>query len=493
MEKRRSLEINMLLNVFRGIIVIIMPLITFPYVSRILGVESIGKVNFVHSIIAYFILLADLGIRMYTVGQGPKYRDDKKKLERFVNSIFTINLISTVVSYILLWSIYLAVPKFHYYKTLFIIMSFQIILKTIGVEWLYSIFEDFLYITLRTIIVNITYVFLLFIFVKSPSDLFIYAILITVSQYGSNLFNYIHSRKYLKLHITKELDLNKHLKPIMLLFATQATITIYVSSDTTILGFLCGDSAVGIYSVSVKVYTIIKNIVASVVAVSIPRLAACIGENNKKAFNSVAEETYKILVTILLPTICGIVFMSKNIVLIISGISFIAATTSLSILSVAMFFCVGAYFWGQAILIPVGREKVLFQATIISAISNVILNFLLIPLWQEKAAALTTLIAEGIAFVWCAIEGKKYVEIKGIGKTIAKTIVGCFGIAICVFIIKTQRWSLFAETLIAITSSVLTYFVIEILLKNDVIYSVIKAVLKKFGIITKHREKEKRG
>ena len=146
---------------------VIMPLITFPYISRTLGVENVGKVSFVNSVISYFGLLAALGIRMYTVSAGSKYRNDHEKMNRFANSVFTINVIFTVNAYVLLFLLVATIPKFQEYMVLFAILSLQIILTTIGVDWINVIYEDYFYITVRTILFNLLQLILLFLFVRT--------------------------------------------------------------------------------------------------------------------------------------------------------------------------------------------------------------------------------------------------------------------------------------------------------------------------------------
>ena len=145
--KQKSLKLNMVLNATRGILSVLFPLITFPYISRVLGVENIGRYNYANSIISYFILLAGLGIEKYAIRDGAAYRENKEMMSRFSNEMFTINVLSTLVSYILLTAVLFAFPGIKRYWILLIILSFQIILKTIGVDWLYSIYEDYLYIT----------------------------------------------------------------------------------------------------------------------------------------------------------------------------------------------------------------------------------------------------------------------------------------------------------------------------------------------------------
>lgn len=477
--KDKSIKINMILNGIKGLLGVMFPLITFPYISKILGTENIGKYNFANSIISYFVLLAALGINTYAIREGARLRDDKEKLNKFIKEVFTINIISTIVSYLLLFISILIVPKFKDYSALIFILSLQVVFQTIGIEWIYSIYEDYKYITIRSIMFQILSIALLFIFVHSEKDLYIYAIITVISSVGSNILNFIHSKKYCKISVTKNINFKNHIKPILILFATTITITIYVNSDITVLGFLTNDYNVGIYSVSTKIYTIIKNLLASVVIVSIPRFSALLAQNKKEEFKNTAEDIYKTLLTIVIPAIVGIIILRQEIILIISDITYIEATSSLALLSIAIFFCLGAYFWGQAMLVPLKQEKKVLKVTIVSAIVNVILNLLLIPIWKENAAAITTIIAEAIAFIYCKYETKKIIKLDNFNSIFIKSMVGCIPIVIISFIIRNYISNIFALTIITVILSIISYVIVESILKNEVILYYLDKIKKK--------------
>lgn len=474
--KDKSIKINMILNGIKGILGVIFPLITFPYISKILGTENIGKYNFANSIISYFVLLAALGINTYAIREGARLREDKEKLNKFIKEVFTINIISTIISYSLLFILILIVPKFKGYSTLIGILSLQIIFQIIGIEWIYSIYEDYKYITIRSIAFQIISLALLFICVHSETDLYIYAIITVISSVGSNIFNFIHSKKYCKISITKSINLKEHMKPILILFATTITITIYVNSDITILGFLTNDHNVGIYSVSTKIYAIIKNLLASVVIVSIPRFSALLSQNKEEEFKNTAEDIYKTLLTIVIPAIVGIILLRNEIILIISDITYIEAISSLALLSIAIFFSLGAYFWGQAMLVPLKQEKKVLKITIVSAIVNIILNLLLIPIWKENAAAITTIIAEAIAFIYCKYETKKIIKLDNFNSILVKSILGCIPIIIISLVIRNYISKSILSTILIVLLSVISYVIIEIVLKNEVVVSITRKV-----------------
>lgn len=473
---QQSLKVNMLLNGIKGIMSIAFPLITFPYISRVLGVNNLGKYNFASSIVSYFVLFSGLGISTYSIREGARIRENSKEISLFTNEIFTINVCSTVVSYVSFLILILLTPKFSNYIILMIILSLQIVFKTIGIEWIYSIYEDYIYITVRSIIFQILSIVMLFLLVKGEKDVEKYAIITVISAVGSNVFNYLHSHKYCEVKLTKTIDWKRHLKPIMILFAMSVAVTIYVNSDITILGFLSDDFAVGIYSVSTKVYSVIKTLLSSILIVSIPRLSAALGKSESEDFCKIAEDIYKSLLTVIIPSIVGIIVLRREIIIILSGADYLKATSSLFLLSIALLFCLGSWFWGQCILIPLKFENIVFQVTIVSALVNILMNFLLIPIWKENAAAFTTIIAEGISFAWCYVKGKQFVDMSGIFQLFLKIIFGCISIFFVSLIVHSFISSVYLRLFLIILLSIINYFVIEFLLKNIVICSIITSV-----------------
>lgn len=478
--REKSLKLNMILNAIKGIMSIVFPLISFPYVSKILGVENIGKYNFANSIINYVVLFAGLGISTYAIREGARIRNNMGELRTFAGEMFSINVISTIVAYIGLFILLIIVPKFHEYTSILLILSLQVVFKTIGIEWIYSIYEDYAYITIRSIIFQALSLVLLFLLVKTQNDVNRYAAITVLSSVGSNILNYVHARKYCKVSLTIKINWKRHIKPILVLFAMSLTVTLYVSSDTTMLGLLCNDYTVGIYSVSTKIYSIVKTVLSSVLVVSIPRLSSLIGESKGDEFNEVASDIYRTLLTLVLPAITGLIVLRKQIILILADNTYIRAESSLMLLSIALLFCLGAWFWGQCILVPLKKENIVFKATIVSAIVNVVLNLVLIKTWKENAAAFTTILAEAISLFWCSYFAHRYTKLTKIVSTTIKSLIGCLvivGVAVLGSMIISSDIAYICFT---VGFSVLLYGATEVFLKNEAIWSILRS-LKKYS------------
>ena len=217
--KLKSIKLNMFLNYIRTMLSLLFPLITFPYASRILMPEGLGKVNFARSIIQYFALLAMLGIKAYGVRECAKCRDDRDKLSKLCFELFTINIIATIGAYIILFWAMLMIPALSNYRMLLVVLSCTLLFNTIGMEWLYSGLEEYGYITLRSVFFQIISLILLFSMVHTKEDYLKYAAISVISSTGSNICNLIHVRKFISFDISKKLELKKHIKPVFVFFA----------------------------------------------------------------------------------------------------------------------------------------------------------------------------------------------------------------------------------------------------------------------------------
>lgn len=466
----KSLKLNAFLNGLRSMLSVIFPLITFPYISRVLNVSGIGKYNFSSSVVSYFMLIAALGINNYAVREGAKYRNNRPKINQFANEVFTINTCSAIVAYVCLLICLIIFSKLHSYFICILIYSIQIGFSVISVDWLFTIYEDFVYITIRSILFQIISIVLLFIFVRHSNDYLNYAAITVFSAVGSNILNFYKAEKEHRIHLIFHFDWKKHMMPIMILFAANVANLIYVNSDITLLGLMKNNYVVGIYSISSRIYGIIKSVLSAVLLVSVPRLALLYGNRKFSEYKMLLLKLTNVLVLLTLPAMIGLVMLSKQIILIIAGNHFMRSVTSLQILAVAYIFSILAWILSDCVLIPAKREKYLLCSMTISALVNIIFNVIMIPYWSENAAAISTVLSELIMFAVNYHYTKDIVKEVFISKSLLKTFVGstlgCIGIIIICLEIDTISSSIIIQTILSVLFSVLGYGLILVLLKN---------------------------
>lgn len=467
--KIKSIKVNATLNMTKQLCKVVFPLITMPYVTRVLQASGYGKYNFGSSIVSYFILLAGLGINDYAIREGARVRNNKKKFQIFSEEVFTINVLSTIASYVILFILLLFSKKLLDYRLLIIVQSISIILNTIGCDWINSVYEDYFYITVRYIVIQILSVIMLFALVKNADDYVMYAFVTSIASAGGNILNVFYIRRYVHLKVTKKMNLKQHIKPIMMLFFNTIASTIYVNSDTTMLGYLQSETAVGIYGLATKIYLVIKQLLNAIVMVALPRLSAYLGSGEEVKYRELTNKIFKAVCTLVVPAVVGMFMLSEEIVVIIGGAEYISGVLALKILSFALFFSVLSVFYCCAIMLPFKQEKICLIASSISALLNVALNFLLIPIISFNGAAVTTLTSEALILVIYIISGRKFVKLKTDYRFIISITVGCLAIVLICFGMKSVISNDIIIILISIFMSAPTYFLLQIVFKNEIV------------------------
>lgn len=482
--KAKSLSVNALLNSLQTILNLIFPLITFPYVSRVLSVDSIGKYNFSNSIVSYFVLIAGLGISRFAVREGAKLRDDRKLFSVFASEIFTINLCSTAFSYLLLFITLLLVSSLQSYKEAILIFSIQIFFTTVGMDWLYTIYEEYGYITIRNIIFKIISIILLFTLVKHSDDYLKYVSITVFASTGSYLLNFFHAKRFFDLTLRWNFNWREYLIPIFSIFGTMVAVTIYVSSDTTILGFLKGDYAVGIYSIATKIYGMIGPVVSSTMAVAIPRLAMLIGQKRYLEYRSLLTELINTTIVVIFPVMTGLVLVSKDVVLLIAGSNFLRSAVSLKILSIALLFGTINTIFVECVLIPAKRENKTLVSSIVAAIVNILLNFAMIPIFIEKGSAVTTVIAEFTSMLLNYYFGKDIIGNlydKRFFSNLLTVIIGCSTIIIVCGLVNNIITNVILRLVSSVVLSSIIYIFVLYLLNNTIAKNIIARVRIRIG------------
>lgn len=476
LEQKKSLARNAILNLIKNVSSVAFPLITYPYASRVLQVDNMGKYNFANSIVSYFLLLAALGISAYAIREGSGLKEKRSDFEYFANQMFSINVISTVISIVTMLIVIAASTKLQQYTELILVLSMVLPFTTVGVNWIYSIYEEYQYITTRSIAFQFISMVLLFLVVHNENDIIKYALITVISNAGSNLLNVINSRKYCHLRFTLHIDWQKHLKPILIIFVTNIAITIYVSSDITALGIFGNDYNVGLYGLAAKVYSIVKSGITALFIVVQVRISFYAINKMDKQFKALANKVYNALLIFVLPATVGVFALSKQIVLILGGESYIEASSSLQILSLALFFSVFATFFNICILMPKREENAIFILTLISAVVNIVLNILLVPVWLQNACALTTVIAEGICCIGNAIVSRKHIKLENNVRIILPTIAGCASILAISLSLSQLISNMYISTVIIVPCSVIAYVGTQVVGKNPVAMEVLDKV-----------------
>lgn len=471
MDRTPNLKLNAVLNIIKQCCNILFPLITYPYVSRVLGAANLGQYSFSESFVQYFILLAGLGIPTYAIREGARIRNDKAAIEKFCSELFSINVLSLLASLCIELIILFNVARFNPVRVIILLLTINAISGTLGRDWINAIYEDYIYLSIRYSTFQILAAIFIFIFVKTPDDLLHYVLIMVFANSGGYILNIFYTQRYVPLQFTLHFNAKKHLKPVLLLFTSSIAVTIYIKSDITMLGFLDSDQNVGIYTLTSKIYSIVKTLLNALITVSIPRLSLYLGAEDKNRFSLLAGKLRDVLYTFVLPAAVGLFMLSADVIRLIGGQEYISGYKSLQLLSVALIFAVFGAYYSQAVLIPMRFDHIFTIATIASAIINITLNLMLIPKLGIDGAAITTVIAECVVCSICKFYFNKYIKISIVTnrKNTLSILLGCIAIAgTCIF--YSYIFTSYIPRLIAsILASVLIYVIILFICKNDTI------------------------
>jgi len=477
--KNPSIKVNALLNIARTLMTVVFPLVTFPYSSRILLPEGIGRVRFARSFVDFFILLATLGIYVYGTREIAKVKDDKVQLSKVTTEILTINLVSTTIAYFLFFIAIFTIPKLSDYRLLLIVISTKILFTALGLDWLYSGIEDYKYITLRAFIFQIISVVLLFTFVHTKEDYLKYASIAVFSNVGSNICNWIHSKKFINISFRSDLELKKHLKPIFILFAMAVTSNLYSIIDVTMLGFMCNDWQVGIYTTATKINSLITSLVVSGGIVVLPRLSYYVKNQAEDKFQELAYKNYDILFLFAIPSTIGLCLVGKAAVLAFSGENFIASIPIMRMMNLMIIIVGISCVTGTQTLIPLGKEILVFYAMLTGALTDIILNFALIPHFQAYGAAVATVISESILSIFELACIRKKLSLKKIGRFFTSYLFNSAVMALFVILCLLLIPGLWLSSIIAICVGIVVYGALLVLEKNHFVMDMFKLIKKK--------------
>ena len=392
--KTKSVRFNLLMNIILKASTFVFPLITLPYVTRVLEVEDIGKVSFATSIINYFTLFSQLGIPTYGIRACAEVRNNPQKLKQTVAELITINAIFAMLSYAVLAVSILAVPQFSERSALLIISSARILLTLIGMEWFYQAIEQYQYITIRNLLFKVISLLLLFILVKKPEDYLLYCGINVFGIYGTYIINLFHSGKFISKDRVERLNLGKHMKPIFTFFTLSLAVSIYTNMDTVMLGFMKGDTEVGYYNLATKIKTVLVAALTALGTVLLPRLSFYYSAGEKEKLKHLLEKSIHFTALTTFPAVLFFYMISRDAVLVLGGEEYLPAVACMKIITIAVLAVSFANIACTQILAPTGRERYTMYSTIAGAMVNLVANTLLIPRSGASGAALGTVMAE---------------------------------------------------------------------------------------------------
>lgn len=468
--KEKSVQKNYFYNLIYQALTLILPLITTPYISRVLGAEQIGVYSYTTSIVTYFILFGSLGVSLYGQREIAYIGEDIGKRKRTFWEIVILRFIAVIISMIVY---YFTIIRNGTYTLYYKILTLYLLASGLDISWLFQGLEDFKKTVGRNITVRTISVVLIFILVQKQEDLAKYLMIYSLADLIGNISLWFYLPKYLKGEKLGKISIVRHFVPILVLFIPQIAVRIYNIMDKTMLGMLIVDkSELGNYEEAYKIINVLFTIISSLGLVMIPKIASlyCRGENERlkvyitKSFNFVFFLTF--------PMMFGIIAVAEEFIPFFLGAGYENAVEITKLLSPLLILSGITNVIGTQYLLPIKKHKEYTTSILIGLFVNIILNYIFIRTYKAIGAAVATIIAQTFVVITQMIFVRKEIDIRGIIKLTYK-----YFIASIVMFLVCQILGLYMNVdniisiMIKTATGILTYLVMLILLKDNYIKS----------------------
>lgn len=480
MSSGKSVTKNYMYNMAYQILILITPLITTPYISRVLGAGPIGKYSYTQSIVTYFTLIGTIGIAMYGQREIAYIQEEKEKRTKVFWEIIILRAITVSVTLAVFYFTCIMHGK---YKILYMIQLIDIVANIFDISWFFQGIEDFKRIVIRNMLVKLICVAMIFIFVKSPKDLPLYALCYSLSLIIGNISLWFYLPAYLVPVKIRNLTIFKHVMPSVMLFIPQVAIQVYTVLDRTMLGKLAKQSAmvqVGYYEQSQKIVKLLLTIITSLGTVMLPRMANIYAKKDLKLINEYMNKSFRYTYMIGVPLVLGLVSVAKRFVPIFYGSGYDMVGTILICISPIIIFIGLSNVIGTQYQIPTNKQKDYTISVVVGAIVNFVLNLIMIPLIGVMGAVIATVAAEFIVLVVHYYYVRNDIDVKE-SITCSKNylIAGIimFAVSYGVSFIPSKNNLLIVACQVA--SGVVVYFSVLFVMKDELMEMILRKVIKK--------------
>ncbi|MBK9579548.1 MAG: flippase [Fibrobacterota bacterium] len=390
----KSLKLNVIVSLLRSFTTVIFPLVTFPYSSRVLGPEGNGKLNFATSFVGYFVIIAAVGIPMYGIRAIAQARSDKNRLSNTAQELFVLHLGASILIYLTFLVVMLFNSKLQEERILFYVTSSTIVFACMSLDWFYQGMEEYVYITIRGMALNVVGLVGLLLLVKQPDDYVVYAAITVLATVGSSVFNLFNARHQIFVRRTEPWNLLRHIKPMLFGYLLALIVASYSRLDTVLLGFLATATSVGYYTAALKITRMVLNIVNTFGGVLLPRLSYYISNNLHQEFDRMLKKSLGLVFFLCIPLVTGLVLLAPEAMLVFAGAQYGPATTAAIVTAPLILISGLSTVFGLQILYPLGKDWMVVVSAAVGAIICFLLSVLLIPRFHHLGSAIAITIAE---------------------------------------------------------------------------------------------------
>lgn len=479
--QQKSLKLNFLYNILLQVSQVAFPLITAPYVARVLEPDGVGLFNFANTYANYFALFACLGVPYYGVREIAKIGTDTKKLSSFVSEVMSLLSCSTILCTLLFVISLLFVPQLNENKLIFALSAICLYCAPFKIDWFFRGREEFGYITYRSLILKIIGIIALFTFVHDKNDLIYYVLISVLSSVISDIWNFIKILQAgVKIRFT--LDFRKHVKPLLILFSSSLAISVYTILDTLMLGFLTDYIEVGFYNSAAHISKTFVPIAASLAAVAMPRLAYYKGSDNWSEIKGMLDKSLSVVSFMAFPIAFGIAAVAPTFVPLFFGEQFFGSIVPLEILMMLVIVIGLNNLTGVQVLVGLGYDKLFLYSVLTGTITNFLLNLFLIPSYGASGASISSVIAESLILIVTTVFVYKKTPIRF--SRYKDMVVSCL-FALLFFPLKSLFSNFLEDWLqifVVVISGSIIYTLMQIFCKNQAVWMVLNVLKNKLHL-----------
>lgn len=456
----------------------IFPFITYPYVSRVLGVANIGVCNFVDSIVHYFILFSMLGMGTVGIREIAKYRNDKAQLSRAFNSLLALNTLTTTIGLVIYVVALFTIPKLQEYRQLMWVGAFKLIFNYLLIEWAYKGLEEFKYITMRTLLVRVLYVVSVFIFIHDADDYPIYYLLGSAIVVVNALINVVHVRKFVTFSL-RGINFRPYLSSFFILGLYAVLTSMYTSFNIAYLGFATNETQVGYYTTATKLYSILLAVFTALTGVLMPRMSYLVSQGKMDEFRAKLSKSLDALFAFTLPTILLTTIYAPEIINIVSGAGYEGAILPMRIVMPLMLVIGYEQILVIQTLSPLRADRKIFINSVLGAVVGVAGNILLVGRLQATGSAIVWIISELVVLVAAQVQVSHLVNIGFPYIRLAKSLLWHVPLSLIVLFVHSNGSSVTQLLLMALLTAAYCLLLQVFILKNPVVLSVVKKLMRK--------------
>lgn len=454
---------NIFYNVLLAVSQVLFPLLTFPYLARVLGPENIGLYNFSESYARYFALVAALGISVYGVREIAKKQEQPKALSNTFVELFLINFVATCFLSVLYIFTIVYTNKLSSNATLFYWSFLFFFFQVFVLEWFFTGINQFKYIAIRFFFIRLVFIAAIFIFIKEANDYVKYMQLQVALTFFLGIINFVYLFKFIDLKNIRlnELNLLKHLKPLLLLFLTIFSISVYLHFDTVLLGILADNESVGYYSAPLKLVKIIIAVLAAITAAMFPKMVQFFEQGEMEQFEKMLSQSFELVVSIGIPTTILVYMLAPEIIYILFGSSFENAIIPLQITAPLILIVSLSTIFGFQILSVHSKDSAILKSAVAGMLFSLLASFLFIPKFKQDGAAYIILFTELLVLLFFIYFSSKLVQLKNTKQVILREIAFAIPYCIIPYMISTISLPTITKLIVVLSSALLWFIVVH--------------------------------